>query len=103
MYLAVGTGDGEVSIWNAAQTAPICRIASSGDNRILDISWYDAGNLLFICGSNGLVYFAVFDKPVKQLSPQEFVSTVMQVRYSVSGKPSRPRRVQRSWPPLLTR
>ena len=79
MYLAVGTGDGEISIWNAAQTEPICRIASTGDNRILDITWYDAGNLIFVCGSNGLVYFVVFDKPLKQLNQKEFVPIVMQV------------------------
>jgi len=83
MYIVVGTGDGEISVWNAAQTEPICRLNSSGDNRILDISWHDSGSIFFACGSNGIVYFGIFEKSMKILNPDEFLTTVMNVFFII--------------------
>lgn len=79
MFLGVGTGDGEISVWNAARTEPICRITTTKDNRILDLDWFDHGKLLFACGSNGLIYFVVFDNPLNQISEIDFASKILQV------------------------
>jgi WD40 repeat protein len=79
MYLAVGTGNGEISIWDATKTDPVCRLHTSEDNRILDIAWNDVGNLVFVSGSNGVVYFMALEVASKPLTGKAFLSIVMKV------------------------
>lgn len=79
MYLAVGTGNGEISIWDATKTDPVYRLHTSEDNRILDIAWHDSGSLAFISGSNGVVYFMALETASKPLTGTEFLSIVMNV------------------------